>query len=188
MTNPKNKRAGRPSKTADRLHKTDILKAACSILNDKGEGALTFRALATKLGVTPMAVTYHIGTRHQLLEALITDAFAGLVSPAKGATPALRLRDLLLRYCEMALSHAALIRCILQTPTLMSDDLIRYTELVRIETRMLNDGDPQDVMLNLLIDYTHGFIFSAIAAPADIAPGLAMYERSLDWALSAPKP
>lgn len=183
MTKPQNKRAGRPGKGADRLNKADILKAARAILEDKGEEALTFRTLATKLNVTPMAVAYHSGTRHQLLEALIAGAFSTVTSPATGSTPTERLRDLLLRYCTLALNHAALIRCILHTPTLMSNDLVRYTELVRVETQALNAGDPKDVMLNLLIDYTHGFIFSAVAAPSDIAPTLAMYENSLDWVL-----
>ena len=130
-----------------------------------------------------MAVKYHVGSKHQLLADLVAIAFADAVAPVSEPNPADSLRAILSQYCARALKNANLLTCILDDPTLMSDDLIRITDQIRDHTQALAHGDPQDAMLNLLVDYTHGFVFSAHAAPDDIAPGLKDFQRSLDWVL-----
>ena len=67
---------GRPPKAAQRLSKQLILKTALPIGQDKGVDALSFRMLADRLGVTPMAVAYHAGSKKQLLSDLVEHAFA----------------------------------------------------------------------------------------------------------------
>ncbi|MEP3277678.1 MAG: hypothetical protein ABJN26_13775 [Stappiaceae bacterium] len=181
------KRPGRPGKDTTTVDKSNVLKCAMGIINQEGVDALSFRVLAKKLGVTAMAVRYHVGSRDQMIADLIELAFAGVDEEPPAAqrreTPGQRLRYLLLKYCDRALERAELVRCILRDPTKMPTSLVRLTDLIRCETRTLNDGDDGDVMLNLMIDYVHGFVFAAISAPAHMTLTNEDCARSLDWLL-----
>lgn len=173
----------RPRKDATILSKGSVLRAASDLIREGGEGAATFRALAKVLGVTPMAASYHVGSREQLLRDLIVQAFRGLDADVEGDTAACRLRALMQRYFRMAQDHIGLVTVILRDPSLMSDELVGFTKRVRVETQVLNDGDAEDVLLNLVIDYAHGFIFSVTSAPVGSDLGEDDFLRSLDWVL-----
>ena len=158
-----------------------------------GIEAISFRRLSEHLGVTPMAVKYHVGDQRQMLAALIDIAFAGTLpdtltetkADTLAETPTEQLRQILLSYVTRALDNGELLRCMLQDPALMSAEIVNITAAIRSRTRQLNHGDPQDVMLNLLVDYSHGFLFSVLAAPPDNRPSPQDFRRSLDWLLAA---
>ena len=175
---------GRPKKKVAELTRDAILAEALVLIDGDGGASASFRTLADRFGVTPMAVSYHVGSRRQMLADVIDIAFRGVADPPEGGTPAARIKCLLVRYCGRALAHAGVIRCILRDPSLMSRDLHRFTDLVRQETQSLNAGDARDEMLNLIVDYTHGFVFSAAVAPAGTAQGIDDFVRSLDWILA----
>jgi AcrR family transcriptional regulator len=162
------KRRGRPSKTADIIDKAAILSCAKRIIEVDGIDALSFRSLAAKLGVTPMAVSYHVGSRDEMVADLLTQSFKDIDKVVSEGTPTQKLRTLLVNYCAVALEHAGLVQCMLNNPTLMPQSILLFGELVRQQTKKLNDGDEGDAMLNLVIDHLHGFAFSAIAAPLHI--------------------
>lgn len=153
------------------------------IVRTGGVEAVSFRVLAKELGVTPMAVRYHVGSRDQMIADLIEQAFADIALEPPEGTPGQRLRHLLLSYCDLAVANSKLVQSMLQDPAKMPDALTRFTDMVRRETRRLNDGDEADVMLNLVIDYIHGFVFVAAAAPAQTPLARADCARSLDWLL-----
>ncbi|MEH6404405.1 MAG: hypothetical protein V7750_13590 [Sneathiella sp.] len=178
---------GRPKKTATTLSKDLIFAKALEIIQAQGEKALSFRILAEKLGVSPMAVSYHVGSRREMLQNIIKIAFSSIACDPVGETPEERIKFLLLKYCDLAIEHANLVQCILRDPSLMTEDLVQLTSMIRKETQVLNKGDKQDVMLNLIVDYTHGFMFSAAAAPQDLKLLTTDYKRSLDWVLERSK-
>jgi AcrR family transcriptional regulator len=162
--------------------KPAILQTALAMI-DAGHGnALTFRSLATAFGVTPMAIAHHVGSRDQLLADLITLSFASLVPAATGPTPQDRLRDLLTRYAQSALRHPNLITLVFANPALLTGPLLGLTDRVRAELATL--PGPPAVLLNLTIDYTHGFALSAAAAPPGGGPSLDDYLAGLNWILS----
>lgn len=167
---------GRPAtatQTKPALTKSAILETALTMI-DAGQ-PLTFRSLAAALGVTPMAIAHHAGTRDQLLADLIALCFAPLMPPT-GDTPQNRLRDLLSRYCQTVLLHPALITLTFANPALMAGPLLALTTHLRADL-------PSDTVLNLTIDYTHGFALSAAAAPPGAGPALSDYLNGLDWIL-----
>jgi hypothetical protein len=164
---------GRP--IAPALTKAGILQTALTMI-DAGQTTLSFRSLATAHGVTPMAIAHHIGTRDQLLADLIALCFAPLTPPSSGDTPPARLRDLLTRYCQTVLHHPNLIPLTFANPALMTGPLRDLTDRLRADL-------PSDIVLNLTIDYTHGFTLSA-AAPPGVGPTLSDYLAGLDWILS----
>lgn len=153
-------------------------------MTQSGVEAVSFRKLAEALDATPMAIKYHVGSKQELLKSLVEVAFSGVADGGAGDTPQDRLRSALALYCDRALENANLIRCILGDTSLMSRDIIELTDNLRLDTCLLNKGDQDDVMLNLLVDYTHGFVFAAASASSDNCPTVEGYLRSLDWILA----
>ncbi len=184
MTKKQAKPAGRPTRENQKLSKQLILKTALPLLTEGGVEAVSFRKLAEALGATPMAVKYHVGNKQELLKSLVEMAFGGIADGSVGDTPQARLRNALELYCDRALQHANLVGCILGDTSLMSRDIIQLTDSLRLDTSRLNNGDQNDVLLNLLVDYTHGFVFAAASASPDNCPTSEGYLRSLDWVLS----
>lgn len=175
--------AGRPRKSKQRLSKQLILQTAMPIIQQDGIDALTFRGLAQRLDVTPMAITYHSGSKHALVADLVRTAFKGTLTNVEGSDPRDLARRILASYYARALQHANLLRAILDDVSLMSDELVQITDELRQNAQALTNGDPGDVLLHLLIDYTHGFVLSASAGknnPLTVQD----YLRGVDWVLA----
>jgi len=181
---PEVKRRGRPKKQAVSVDKAAVLRCAHSILETQALDKLTFRALAAELGVTAMAAKYHVGSRDQMLSDLAAQIFEGIDADVSGETLSAELRRLLVRYCELVLKNADLVRFLLSKPDCMPKVLSEFTSQVRQRTQAMNDGDTGDVMLNLLIDYIHGFVFAADAAPREVTLTLDDCMRSIDWLMN----
>ncbi len=181
------KRRGRPKKQADSIDKAAVLRCAHTIMTTQGLENVTFRTLALQLGVTPMAARYHVGNRDQMLSDLAAEIFAGLDAGVSNETPIDGLRQLFMRYGDLALQNADLVRFLLSKPDCMPSVLSRFTSQVRLKTQALNHGDADDVLLNLLIDFIHGFVFAADATSHDNTLTLTDCMRSIDWVLSAAK-
>ena len=74
MTRPR----GRPAQGAG-VTRDDILTAAMTLLDQGGGSGLTMRALATRLGVTPMSLYHHVEDRTGLLRALSDRVYADVL-------------------------------------------------------------------------------------------------------------
>lgn len=179
--------AGRPRKSVSKLTKQSIIAAALPIVQQHGVNALSFRALADQLGVTPMAVTYHSGSKAELLADLVEAAFKDALGEIGGRTATERARLILVRYCTCALQNAHLLRAVLNDTSIMGPSLYRITESLSQNTKILNDGDKGDVLLHVLIDYTHGFVLSATASN-DNPLIIDDFLRGLDWILDRAVP
>lgn len=180
---PKPTALGRPRKSAKAVTKEKVHQAAFRLINQGGLDALTFRALAKPLGVTPMAITHHVGTRKQLLAALIALSFSDICAPAEGLTARARLKHLLNLYCERAIENAHLIQATLTDSSLFGGELSRFTDQIRQELEAFVDAETVTPVLNLIIDYTHGFVSAAAAAPESHGPNREEYNASVDWVL-----
>nr|WP_299987063.1 TetR family transcriptional regulator [uncultured Ruegeria sp.] len=173
---------GRPQRADQHLSKQLILKTALPIVQGKGVDALSFRILADQLGVTPMAVTYHAGTKKQLLSDLVGLAFAGVLEGIKGDTPVERARSIMAKYYGYALKNANLLRAILEDVALMSANLTDVATALKANTDQLENSDGGDVLVHLLIDYAHGFVLSA-SSGANNPLTIEDYLRGIDWIL-----
>lgn len=176
-------RKGRPPKGSRTLNKEDVLGKALQLLDTGGSKALTFKALADALGVTPMAVAHHAGTRDEMIASLVAIAFAGADTPSKAAAPKLRLRELMQRYCTRVTRHPELAKCILENPSLIGPSLTSLTGLIEAELAAAGvAGSEIKVLRDLIVDYTHGFAFAAAAAPEQALPPETLLP-ALDWVL-----
>lgn len=176
-------RAGRPQKADQNLSKKIILQTALPLVRQGGAEAVSFRALAKRLDVSPMAVAYHIGDKQRLLADLAELAFDSTLDGIEEKTPKDRARLILSAYCARVIKNAPLLRAILNDTSLIGTQLELITEALHLCTRELDTRNDGKTLLYLLIDYTHGFALSAASGERnpltidDFMPGI-------DWILS----
>lgn len=85
----------RSDRRAAPLSKAQIVEAAIGILDQEGEDALTFRALAKRLATGSGALYHHVSSKDDLLAAATDDLIAHVARRAAAeATPDERLRAL----------------------------------------------------------------------------------------------
>ncbi|MDQ0934659.1 TetR/AcrR family transcriptional regulator [Streptomyces turgidiscabies] len=96
----------RPERREEPLSRERIVEAAIGLLDEAGEGGLTFRALAGRLATGPGAIYWHVTGKDELLGAA-TDAVVGgamaIVTP--GATPQEAVRALALGVFDAIDAH-----------------------------------------------------------------------------------
>ncbi len=100
----------RTERRADALSKERIVEAAIAILDQDGEGALTFRALAARLATGSGAIYWHVADKQDLLAAatdhVIAQVTAQVTTKAvKGATPQEAIRALALGVFDAIDAH-----------------------------------------------------------------------------------
>jgi AcrR family transcriptional regulator len=81
------------SKNVRPLSKEQIIEAALDIMRQEGLEGVSMRAVAQRLGVTPMAVYYHVQDKEKLLQALfehVTETAGPLHMEEGGWEPSLR--------------------------------------------------------------------------------------------------
>ena len=175
---------GRPLKSARQLSKQLVLQTALPIVQKNGADNLSFRLLAEKLNVTPMAVKYHAGSKRDLLASFVELAFKDMLEEDVGRSAKNKIRNLLSAYHKRASINANLLRAVLNDTELMSNDLIEITNTLQACTRELNNGDQDSVLMHLLIDYTHGFVLSS-SSDENKHLTIENYLRGVDWVLES---
>ena len=70
----------KPERRSDALSRERIIEAAIALLDEQGEGGLTFRALSARLATGPGAIYWHVAGKGELLQEatyrMIADAVA----------------------------------------------------------------------------------------------------------------
>lgn len=79
-------RARQAERRADALSKDRIVRAAVAILDEGGESALTFRALAARLATGSGAIYHHVAGKNELLAAAANDIVARVMTELAGGT------------------------------------------------------------------------------------------------------
>lgn len=86
-------RAKRTARRADALSKERIVQAAIAILDEGGESALTFRALAACLATGSGAIYHHVAGKNELLTTAANDVIAQVMTEVvSGAEPRAAIR------------------------------------------------------------------------------------------------
>lgn len=137
------------------MEKDDILDAALTLLDEGGEKGLTMRALALRLGVTPMSLYHHIEDRAGLLVAL-SDRVYGEVLEAgssSGDAPS-EIQALLMRYHMAVGRHPQLTLAIFGEPKAFAGVTRQLTE--RLTTLLASVTTQHLVWRDILVDHAHG--------------------------------
>jgi AcrR family transcriptional regulator len=173
---------GRPAQGSGVARDT-ILAAALALL-EEGAG-LTMRALAARLGVTPMSLYHHVADRAGLLAA-VSDRVYGDVLAATGAAadPRDEIRALLVRYYDAVGRHPQLTLAIFTEPAAFAGVTRRITE--RLEALLARLTAAHLLWRDVLVDHAHGSGLALVAARGDPRAAAAMraqYAQALDCLL-----
>jgi len=151
--------AGRP--TTPRLTQDAILTEALALL-DQSETALTIRALAQRLNVTPMAIQHHIGSRDALIHALADRTYAAIDAPT--------LPALLIAYTATIRRHPNLTLALFRISGPLPQEAQRITNRLDALLRQTLPDAKAKLWRNILIDWAHGMALAQ--APEDPRPAL----------------
>ena len=175
------KSRGRPKSSQSRLSSDEIIATALQIIDEKGDSGLTMRALARTLEINPMSIYHHIGTRDELLSAMVAKVYAGISDCPAQLTPGQTVQALLSNYCQRSLSHAKLTLCLISTPGLDMPELAQLGQTLQdILTEQGLTPDKALAYVDILIDYSHGFILAAAQKQLSATPQTAQSRLSLD--------
>jgi TetR/AcrR family transcriptional regulator, tetracycline repressor protein len=107
-----------------------VVKGALALAEAEGLGALTIRRLAKELGVTPMALYWHFGSKGELLDGMAARIFEEVdLSVDASATWQEQLRALLGSMLGVLRAHPS-TAILLSTRTASSEGSLRATEVV----------------------------------------------------------
>lgn len=171
MTRPR----GRPS-SGQGVTQEAILAAALALLEEGAGQALTLRALATRLGVTPMSLYHHVGDYAGLLRAVSDRVYAeALAGVSKSEDPTSEIRDLLSRYYGVVGRHPQLTLALFATPEALTGTTRRITNRL---TSLLTAVTPDPVMWrDILIDHAHGSGLALCSARGELTHTEALQDR-----------
>lgn len=98
------------------LSRDVVLDQALALADREGLCAVSLRAVAKELGVTPMALYRHVGDKQGLLAGMVERLIAQITVPDAGASPRDRLGHLAAALRRLARSHPATFPLLLQEP------------------------------------------------------------------------
>ena len=144
-----------------------VLAAAHELLSDRGLDALSMRALADRLAVSPNALYSHVASKADLIDALLDDVLAEVAAPpAHADDAATALHALMTSTYNVLLAHPDLV------PLYVARDGARGTNAQRLGEVMIallkRAGVTESQALearHVLIIYTIGFAAFATRAP-----------------------
>ncbi|GAA4392436.1 TetR/AcrR family transcriptional regulator [Tsukamurella soli] len=98
-------RTSRAPRRADALSRDRIVEAAIEILDTDGEGALTFRALTTRLSTGAGAIYHHVANKDELLAAATDGVIAGALAGRDAGEPREAVRGVALAVFDAIDGH-----------------------------------------------------------------------------------
>ncbi|MGZ9934556.1 TetR/AcrR family transcriptional regulator [Streptomyces sp. NC-S4] len=161
-----------------------VVGAATELADEAGLAALTMRALAQRLGVTPMTLYTYVPGKAELLDLVLDEAYGRMERPAPGAGEGWRTRvarvaednrDLLAR-------HPWIADLPVTRPPLGPGVIGKYEyELAAFEGIGLTDVEMDAALTHLL-----GFVHANALAAADDAAHNSHQSQDEWWAVTAP--
>jgi AcrR family transcriptional regulator len=175
---------GRPAR-GQGVTRDAILDAALALLDEDGDTGLTMRALAARLGVTPMSLYHHVTDRAGLLRALSDRVYEDVLDDTDApGSPVDGIRTLVTRYYDAVVAHPQLTLAIFAEPAAFAGASRDITDRL---TALLAALTPAYLLWrDILVDHAHGSGLALIAARGDDVRGTALrdaYLQALDCLL-----
>lgn len=186
-------RARTPGQRAG-LTRARVLAAAGELLAESGLEALTMRALAERLHVSPNALYSHVASKTALIDDVLDDVLAEVQAPdAEAPDPGAGLHALMASTHDVLLAHADLVPLYVARQGARGANAQRLGDIMlALLARTGIEGPRAREALRVLIVYTIGFAAFATRAPlmpgdAPEPPGeevLANFHSGLSWLLA----
>ncbi|APU43182.1 MULTISPECIES: TetR/AcrR family transcriptional regulator [unclassified Streptomyces] len=161
-----------------------VVGAATALADGEGLDALTMRALAQRLGVTPMTVYTYVPGKAELLDLMLDDAYLRMERrPAGPAEPwQVRVARVAEDNRDLMVRHPWIADLAVTRPPLGPGVIGKYDhELAAFEGIGLTDTEMDAALTHLL-----GFVHANALAAADDADHNSRQSQEDWWAVSAP--
>ena len=170
-----------------------MLAAARELLAERGLEALTMRAVAERLGVSPNALYSHVETKTALLDDTLDDVLAAVeASPPDAGDPTVGIHALMASTYRVLLAHADLVPFYLARQGARGPNAQHLGEvMLALLARGGVSGSRAREALHVLVVYTIGS--AAFATRSPLATGDATapagdhdahFDRGLRWILA----
>lgn len=132
-----------------------ILTTALALLDERGGQGLSMRALAGRLGVTPMSLYHHVEDHAGLVRALSDKVYADVLEGIEaGLACRAEIREILIRYHHAVCRHPQLTLAIFATPEAFAGVTRQITDRL---TGLLRTMTTEPALWrDILIDHAHG--------------------------------
>ncbi len=171
-----------------------MLATARDLLADRGLDALTMRALAQRLGVSPNALYSHVADKAALIDEILDDALAAVQAPAPETSDAIGgVHALMASTYEVLLTHSDLVPVYLARQGARGTNAQHLGDiLLALLARSNVTGPRARVALHVLIVYTIGSAAFATRSPLATdeasspatADHAAHFDHGLRWILA----
>ena len=158
----------------------EILDAALAIADERGLDALSMRAVAERVGVTPMALYGYFRNKDELLDGLVGQLLASLVPEDPGRTWEERLGAIAWATRRLAREHPSVFPLLLFRSSVTPDG-VRVVDL--IYQALIDAGVPDaDVprIERLVTTFVMGFALSEVNGRFSSASGEVRKRRGAD--------
>lgn len=174
---------GRPK--TSRLSREQISRAALRLIQQTGTEKLSLRLLARELRVDAMALYHYFPHREALLLSVFEQAFAGLPRQMPAGVWQSAVTELMVGYYEIARRHAGLVDQLIKTGNPWPEALRSFNDLLLTAiTRSGAERVVVELVRDILVDYTHGFLLAEPPVKKSNKAGReATYRRSLNTIL-----
>lgn len=161
-----------------------VVRAAIALADEAGLAALTMRALAGRLGVTPMTLYTYVPGKAELLDLMLDEAYRTMVRREPGADEPWPARVTRIAYDnrDLLLRHPWIAEVSVTRPPLGPGVIGKYEhELAAFDGIGLTDPEMDAALTHLL-----GFVHANALAAADAAAHNSRQSDEDWWAVSAP--
>jgi AcrR family transcriptional regulator len=140
------------------LNKELILSAGLQLLDAEGLEALSMRRISDELGVTPMALYRHVGTKEEIVDGLADLALNPLdTEPAQDAEWHEQIREIFASVHDSFIEHPGLVEILLRRPVTANRAVRAIERLLRILCSAGFDGREAVGAIAALASFTFGF-------------------------------
>ncbi len=149
-----------------------ILEAA-EATAETGLEALTIRAVAARLGASPMAIYRHFDSKDELLDALLDEVLGRMPPGRESADPLADLADFARRHRAMLAAHGWAVEGLIAHPLPGPNAIPIGEEALRILTRAGISGEPAVAYFSGILALNYGWTsFAHAKTQTTAAPSL----------------
>ncbi len=160
----KRRKVGRPvSSLVDRAR---LMKAALELLEEGGLGAVTMRALGTRLGVNAMAAYHYFENKDALLQAAAAQRYRQFRPRLDQRTAPARLLELGLAYARFLRHSRQLLVYLVTTEAALAGPAEHFERLFTLALAPADLApEGRQAARNAFADLVHGFALARLEAP-----------------------
>jgi AcrR family transcriptional regulator len=143
-----------------KLALSEVVAAGVAIVDRDGLGALTTRAVAEALEISPMSLYTYVPGKDELLDLMVDHVLGEIVRP-RGSTWRARLTDVAKQNWALAMRHPWILEVMTHRPVLGPNLVAKYEmELSAVDGIGLDDIE-MNRALTLVLDYVSGVVRNA---------------------------